>query len=290
MADDQNMDSGNDQGNQDGNSDNQNAQSLTINAELLGEFKDDPVFKPFENKGLGDVFKSYKHAQTLVGAEKIPIPAGKLNTPENWNYVMDKLGRPKSADGYKLEANLPDGFPTDEKLTAGFKQVAHYLGLLPWQAEGLYKFYNDAQVQAFKEIEAQMSSQAEKTEAALMAELGTKQKYDEFVRGADAALQRFGGSPEDIAAFSEKFGNDPIAVKILGNVAKAMMEDAAIRGDKNFDLFGEDAAAKVKNIMEDKANPLYEAYWSASHPQHQHAVDEVARLMAAIHGDKKVQV
>jgi DNA-binding ferritin-like protein (Dps family) len=265
-------------------------QPLTINAELLGEFKDDPVFKPFEGKGLGDVFKSYKHAQTLVGAEKIPIPAGKLNTPENWNYVMDKLGRPKSADGYKLEANLPEGFPKDEKLTAGFKQVAHYLGLLPWQAEGLYKFYNDAQVEAFKEIEAQMSSQAEKTEAALMAELGTKQKYDEFVRGADAALQRFGGSPEDIAAFSEKFGNDPIAVKILGNVAKAMMEDAAIRGDKNFDLFGEDAAAKVKNIMEDKANPLYEAYWSASHPQHQHAVDEVARLMAAIHGDKKVQV
>ncbi len=265
-------------------------QPLTINAELLGEFKDDPVFKPFEGKGLGDVFKSYKHAQTLVGAEKIPIPAGKLNTPENWNYVMDKLGRPKSADGYKLEANLPEGFPKDEKLTEGFKQVAHYLGLLPWQAEGLYKFYNDAQVEAFKEIEAQMSSQAEKTEAALMAELGTKQKYDEFVRGADAALQRFGGSPDDIAAFSEKFGNDPIAVKILGNVAKAMMEDAAIRGDKNFDLFGEDAAAKVKNIMEDKANPLYEAYWSASHPQHQHAVDEVARLMAAIHGDKKVQV
>jgi len=265
-------------------------QPLTINAELLGEFKDDPVFKPFEGKGLGDVFKSYKHAQTLVGAEKIPIPAGKLNTPENWNYVMDKLGRPKSADGYKLEANLPEGFPKDEKLTEGYKQVAHYLGLLPWQAEGLYKFYNDAQVEAFKEIEAQMSSQAEKTEAALMAELGTKQKYDEFVRGADAALQRFGGSPEDIAAFSEKFGNDPIAVKILGNVAKAMMEDAAIRGDKNFDLFGEDAAAKVKNIMEDKANPLYEAYWSASHPQHQHAVDEVARLMAAIHGDKKVQV
>ena len=265
-------------------------QPLTINAELLGEFKDDPVFKPFEGKRLGDVFKSYKHAQTLVGAEKIPIPAGKLNTPENWNYVMDKLGRPKSADGYKLEANLPEGFPKDEKLTEGYKQVAHYLGLLPWQAEGLYKFYNDAQVEAFKEIEAQMSSQAEKTEAALMAELGTKQKYDEFVRGADAALQRFGGSPEDIAAFSEKFGNDPIAVKILGNVAKAMMEDAAIRGDKNFDLFGEDAAAKVKNIMEDKANPLYEAYWSASHPQHQHAVDEVARLMAAIHGDKKVQV
>ena len=265
-------------------------QPLTINAELLGEFKDDPVFKPFEGKGLGDVFKSYKHAQTLVGAEKIPIPAGKLNTPENWNYVMDKLGRPKSADGYKLEANLPDGFPTDAKLAEGFKQTAHYLGLLPWQAEGLYNFYNDAQVEAFKEIEAQMSSQAEKTEAALMAELGTKQKYDEFVRGADAALQRFGGSPEDIAAFSEKFGNDPIAVKILGNVAKAMMEDAAVRGDKNFDLFGEDAASKAKDIISNPENALYKAYHDNAHPQHQHVVDEVYRLMSAIHGDKKVTV
>lgn len=265
-------------------------QPLTINAELLGEFKDDPVFKPFEGKGLGDVFKSYKHAQTLVGAEKIPIPAGKLNTPENWNYVMDKLGRPKSADGYKLEANLPDGFPTDEKLTAGFKQAAHYLGLLPWQAEGLFKFYNDAQVQAFQQIEADMTAQAEKTEAALMAELGTKQKYDDFVRGADAALQRFGGSPEDIAAFSEKFGNDPIAVKILGNVAKAMMEDAAVRGDKNFDLFGEDAASKAKDIMSNPENALYKAYHDNAHPQHQHVVDEVYRLMSAIHGDKKVTV
>ena len=265
-------------------------QPLTINAELLGEFKDDPVFKPFEGKGLGDIFKSYKHAQTLVGAEKIPLPAGKLDTPENWNYVMDKLGRPKSADGYKLEANLPDGFPTDEKLTAGFKQVAHYLGLLPWQAEGLFKFYNDAQVQAFQQIEADMTAQAEKTEAALMAELGTKQKYDDFVRGADAALQRFGGSPEDIAAFSEKFGNDLIAVKILGNVAKAMMEDAAVRGDKNFDLFGEDAASKAKDIMSNPENALYKAYHDNAHPQHHHVVDEVFRLMSAIHGDKKVTV
>jgi len=145
-------------------------------------------------------------------------------------------------------------------------------------------------VEAFKEIEAQMSSQAEKTEAALMAELGTKQKYDEFVRGADAALQRFGGSPEDIAAFSEKFGNDPIAVKILGNVAKAMMEDAAVRGDKNFDLFGEDAASKAKDIMSNPENALYKAYHDNAHPQHQHVVDEVYRLMTAVHGNKPVNI
>lgn len=283
-------DPGNDPGAIPGNQPAPGNQPLTINSELLGEFKDDPVFKPFEGKGLADVFKSYKHAQSLVGAEKIPIPAGKLNTPENWNYVMDKLGRPKTADGYKLEANLPDGFPKDEKLTAGFKQAAHYLGLLPWQAEGLFKFYNDAQVEAFKSFEADMAAQAEKTEAALMAELGTKQKYDEFVRGADAALQRFGGSPEDIAAFSEKFGNDPIAVKILGNVAKAMVEDAAIRGDKSFDLFGEDAAAKLKTIMSDKDNPIHKAYFDKAHPNHQSAVDEVTRLNELIHGNTPINM
>ncbi|MFA7178112.1 MAG: hypothetical protein WC114_12750, partial [Smithellaceae bacterium] len=166
------------------------SQPATINAEMLGEYKDDATLNGFVGKPMSEVFKWAANASKLIGGEKVPVPAGKLNTPENWNYVLDKLGRPKSADGYKLEANLPDGFPKDEQLTEGFKQAAHYLGLLPWQAEGLFKFYNDAQVQAFQNIEAQRAKQAEDTESALIAKLGTKQKYDEYVKGAQAALQR----------------------------------------------------------------------------------------------------
>jgi len=34
-----------------------NQNQITINAETLGEFKDDPVFKPFEGKDISEVFK-----------------------------------------------------------------------------------------------------------------------------------------------------------------------------------------------------------------------------------------
>lgn len=274
-----------------GNEGNPNpGEGAIINAALLGDLKDDPVFKPFDGKPVYEVFKSFKNAQSMIGGEKVPVPAGKLNTTENWNYVLDKLGRPKSADGYKLEANLPEGLPKDEKLTEGFKQVAHYLGLLPWQAEGLFKFYNDAQVQAFQNIEAQRAKQAEETESALIAKLGTKQKYDEYVKGAQAALKRFGGEPGTVEAFIEKHGNDPLVVEVFGNVAKGMMEDAALRGDKSFDLLGDDAQTKINDIMYNKENKLYAAYYNNSHPQHQYAVDEVARLMETVHGKKTVNM
>ena len=75
-----------------GNEGNPNpGEGAIINAALLGDLKDDPVFKPFDGKPVYEVFKSFKNAQSMIGGEKVPVPAGKLNTTENWNYVLDKL-------------------------------------------------------------------------------------------------------------------------------------------------------------------------------------------------------
>lgn len=264
---------------------------VMINADILGEYKDDPVFKAFEGKGIGDVFKSYKNAQGMIGGEKLVIPAGKLDTPENWQHVFDKLGRPKDATGYKLERpELPGGMAYDEKLEGEFKSACHALGILPKQAAGIYALWNKHQGDAFKTFEESESKRAAETEDALIKELGTKAKYDEYVKGADSALKRFGGDPQAVQAFIDKFGNDPLVVKVFGNVAKGMMEDAALRGDQSFNLMGEDAVAQVKDIQSNKNNKYHEAYWSNSHPLHQAAVDEVYRLQTLIHGDKVVGV
>jgi DNA-binding ferritin-like protein (Dps family) len=123
-----------------------------------------------------------------------------------------------------------------------------------------------------------------------MKELGTKEKYDEYVTGAKAALERFGGAPADVAAFLDKYGNDPLVIKTFGNVAKGMMEDAALRGDTTFNLMGEDPAAKIKDIMTNKENKLNEAYLTKNHPQHDYAVAEVARLHEALHGNKPINM
>ena len=103
-------------------------------------------------------------------------------------------------------------------------------------------------------------------------------------------MKRFGGEPGTVEAFIEKHGNDPLVVEVFGNVAKGMMEDAALRGDKSFDLLGDDAQTKINDIMYNKENKLYAAYYNNSHPQHQYAVDEVARLMETVHGKKTVNM
>ena len=291
MANDQSIDSGTTQGDQSVDSGNQNAQPLTINADVLGDLRDDPVFKPFDGKPVSEVFKSFKNAQSLIGGEKIVLPNGKLDTPENWNYVFDKLGRPKNPDGYQFEKpNLPEGLPYDENMEKAFKATVHQLGLLPKQAQGLYAFWNKIQADGYNAYVAAENTKAEATEAKLMQELGTQEKYKEYVAGATAALNRFGGAPDEVAAFIDKFGTDPLVIKVFGNVAKNMMEDAALRGDKSFNLLGEDAAGLAKDIMSNKENKLYLAYHDRSHPQHQHAVDEVSRLMTAVHGSKSVNM
>ncbi len=268
------------------------AAPMVINAEMLGEYKDDATLKSFDGKPVTDVFKWAANASKLIGGEKLVIPAGKLDTAENWNHVFDRLGRPKDASGYTFErpADHPEGLPYDEKLEGEFKTACHALGILPKQAQGIYALWNKYQGEAFKAIEADQAKRAEETETALMKELGTKEKYEEYKSGANAALNRFGGDPQTVAAFIDKFGNDPLVVKVFGNVARGMMEDAAIRGDKSFNLLGEDAPAMVKDIMANKENKLHAAYWDKSHPQHAHAVAEVSRLHEAIHGKKSVNM
>lgn len=264
---------------------------MTINADILGEYKDDPVFKAFEGKGLGEVFKSYKNAQSMIGGEKLTIPAGKLDNEETWNYVFGKLGRPETADGYKLDVKeLPAGGKYDEKLLGEFKAACHQLGMLPKQAQGAFDFFHNLVAGGVADSEAAQAKLAEETESTLMKELGTKAKYDEFVGGAKAAMKRFGGEPAQVEAFIEKFGNDPVAVRMFGNVAKAMLEDAALRGDTSFKLMGEDAQSQLKDIQSNPNNRLHKAYYTASDPNHQAAVDEVYRLNTLIHGVKPINM
>lgn len=264
---------------------------VTINAELLGEYKDDATLKSFEGKPVSEVFKWAANASKLIGGEKVVLPQGKLDTPENWQTVFDRLGRPKSADGYKLERpDLPEGMTVNEGFEKKFLAASHYLGLLPWQVKGLYQLYNGEQVAGFKDFEARQTELAEKSEAELIAELGSRQKYEEFVAGAHAALKKFAGDSGLVDEFIDKFGNDPTALRVFGNVARHMMEDAAIRGDKNFSLMGENAPAMVKDILNNQNNPLHKAYFEKNHPQHEFAVAEVARLNELIHGNKPINM
>jgi len=115
-------------------------------ASLSDEIRAD---KSLENiKDVEGLAKSYVHAQKLVGADKIPVP-NKFATEKDWDAVYQKLGRPEDASGYKYD--LPEDQTIDETALKNFSDQAHKLGLLPGQANGMVKFYNEMQAASLQE-------------------------------------------------------------------------------------------------------------------------------------------
>ena len=126
-------------------------------------FKEEKALDNFNN--MEDFVKSYLHAQKLVGADKIPVP-NKHATDEDWNEVFKRLGAPQNPDDYKY--NIKDQ-ELDQTQVKEFNKAAHQLGLLPKQAEGLIKFYN----------EMNTNNAASQEEAAAQAQLQTETKLKE---------------------------------------------------------------------------------------------------------------
>jgi len=250
------------------------------------ELANDQTFQGY--KTIGDVFKGHINATRLTGGEKVVIPAGKLDTPENWAHLFDRLGRPKDPDGYQFERpTLPEGMKYDENLEKAFKKFAHEVGLLPKQAAAGYKFWNDIMTRAHQAIAKGKDDMYAQTEEALRSELGGK--YDDFVKGANGVLKMSGASPQEIAAFADEFGNNPLVIKVMGNIAKMISEDLLIRGGKpSWEMTTEDAKKKADDIRMNKNNPLYEAFYKKDHPQHKLAVEEVERLTKLYAGEEIV--
>ena len=81
--------------------------------------------------------KTMIHAQSMVGAEKIPVP-GKWATDDDWNQVYAKLGRPEAADMYEFETGEVE---LDQDFVNTFREVAHKAGLSNRQAQELAGWY-----------------------------------------------------------------------------------------------------------------------------------------------------
>ena len=200
-------------------------------------FKEEKSLDNFNN--MEDFVKSYLHAQKLVGADKIPVP-NKHATDEDWNEVFKRLGAPNDPDGYKYDFKDQE---LDTEAVQQFNKTAHRLGLLPKQAEGLIKFYNEMNVNnAASQEEAAAEAQLQ-TETELKAEYGPQfsKRLDQAKKLAVNSLgseflentylkdgSRLGDNIKVIKAFSElaeklsKVGNFGIAEALIrqfgGNV------------------------------------------------------------------------
>ena len=237
-------------------------------------FKEEKSLENFNN--MEDFVKSYLHAQKLVGADKIPVP-NKHATEEDWNEVFKRLGAPSDPNDYKYDLKDQE---MDQGQVQEFNKTAHRLGLLPKQAEGLIKFYNEMNVNnAASQEEAAAQSQMN-VEAELKKEFGPQfnKRLDQAKRLAVNSLgQDF--LENTYLKDGSRLGDNLNVIKAFSDLADKLSEDPIIQGDGTSYMTAKDIEKEITELTQEGS-----AYWDKNHINHQKAVDEVLKLREMLNG------
>lgn len=198
---------------------------------LPTDLRDNPSLRSIND--IPSLAKSYVHAQSLVGADKVVIPKDNA-TQEEWSNFFNKVGRPSNPNDYKL--GRPENFPEqyyDADMNNHMMQVFHESGLSSKQAKLLHSKYMEYVNNRITQGTQQTQQQAEQAMAALKQQYGPD--FNIRVAAAQRAIQRF-GSPE-LVSYLEKsgMGNNPELIKLFSNVGMSLTESRADgTGDQSF--------------------------------------------------------
>jgi hypothetical protein len=233
-------------------------------------FQDNDLKGYVQNKGWkdpADLAVGYKNLEKLLGAEKIPMPKG-ADDAEGWTRVYDALGRPKSADEYKL--SVPEG-DTGEfaKLAAG---KFHELGLTAKQAEGLAAWYNEQGSGRMNEMQQQQAAKAEADMQSLKQEWGAA--FDENVEFGRRAAREYGLNAEKLSALENSLGTSEM-LKLMATIGRAQGESEFVTSGSG-NTFGMTPSAAQQRITALRADKSWTAKYISGDAD---ARSEMQRLM-----------
>ena len=229
---------------------------------------------------VGALAKSYVHAQSMIGADKIPIP-GKNSSPEVWNEVFTKLGRPVDPSGYEL--STPENFEADEQMVDWFKSTAHDLGLNGTQAAKLFDSYNNFVMSQEQMGQVDYEAAIAETEASLRQEWG--QAFEDRLVFGKATVEQFGDPDlmEVQLADGTMLGDNPAFIKMmgdLGNYLQTQMGEDTLEGVRSVGGITPDEAREQLAEVRAQGSP----FWNARDPEHDAWVQKALKLQEMIHG------
>ena len=168
----------------------------------------------------------------------------------------------------------------DSEAVQEFNKTAHRLGLLPKQAEGLIKFYNEMNVNnAASQEEAAAQSQMN-VEAELKKEFGPQfnQRLDQAKK---LAVNSLGSEFLENTYLKDgsRLGDNIKVIKAFSELADKLSEDEIIKGDGSEYMTAKDIEIEINELTQEGS-----AYWSKTHPNHNKAVQEVLKLREMLNG------
>ena len=234
------------------------------------EFREDPNISKFTE--IDALAKSYINATRMIGQDKVAVP-NENSTDDQWNEVYGKLGRPESADKYKLEVNSETA-QIDEGSIKSFAENAHKLGLNNKQAQGILEYYKDSMEGTAQQSRIDTETAQAQSEAELRKEWG--RSYDDNIKKAGAIAKA--NMSEDILNMELKdgtrIGDHAAVIKGFANIANLMSEDKMIGTDEDSATGGRNLDEEISKIVNDRDGP----YWNKGHPDHDKIVQQVFTL------------
>lgn len=224
-------------------------------------------------KDVGDLAKGFVNAQKLVGADKFPLPS-KNWTESQYAEMWDRLGRPKTADGYKLPDDVKpaEGVPLTEDQLKGAKELFHKVGLNDRQGQEILKFYVESVNGDFAKVMQLKEQNYQRAIDTLKQEWGDK--YDTNVHIANQLLRQLGGEELSRYMVESGLGNDPKLIKFFATLgSKMVQEDRSGGRGTGLQLNDQSSAAEeIKRLSGDK-----DGFWKIlndkSHPGHKEALE-----------------
>lgn len=231
---------------------------------------------------VGALAKSYVHAQSMIGADKIAIP-GKSATPEDWREVYSKLGAPQDASGYEINHNVPEGAEINSEMADWFKGAAYEAGLTPMQAQALADQWNSMSSQSMQMQETEYQNFVQNVESELRVEYG--QAFDDKLALGNGVIEQF-GNPELLEvqlADGTLLGDNPDVIRLMASIGTFMQErlgEDTLEGVKTDGAMTPDQARDKLSELTAQGSP----YWDQRHPEHHWYINEALKLREMMNG------
>lgn len=235
---------------------------------------EDLIFGKYKN--MEEAQKGFKELEKEMGS-RVKIP-GEDATPDDWAKFYAKLGRPDTPDAYEIP--VPEDKPAEAAFFKGMAAKAHELGFTKAQMQGIMEWGNAIGADYNAAREAEWAEYHKQSEKMMMSKWGTDYKDNVFL-AATTGVKLLGDENFKRLMNSNGLGSHPEVIEMFYRLGTQVSEGSIPERAKPAGMTKEDAVAQRLAIMNDKSNPLYEAYRKPMHKDHETAkkkIDELTRI------------
>jgi hypothetical protein len=263
---------------------------FTWKSQLSADLQGSAVVKKFDDTpdGLAKALESHNNLEKLLGHEKVPIPKGPDDV-EGWNRFSKAMGIPDKADAYGLaDMPMPESLKGMSIDKAKFQEVALAHKLTPAQTKGLWKIYNELNVESYQDALNCHTKAMQETISRLRGEWGDA--YDVNVELGQTVINKFTEDKESNDFITAVLSQDPRGIRFLAKIGNQFAENKI--GEfhmKRFSQTPDELQAAIEKETKDLDGPYMNQGNKFTQAEHDAAVARVTMLMGQLHKARQGQ-